>query len=216
MVGREGDDMVFVDDDTWPPSIHGTGTEEVFGGGACPVREYSGPYHGFHLIEREDFAGLTGMYRWFVHDPLGFRKSIRWTIEHGHANNFANDYSSVAFWHQAEPHQPFSPLPERDEMGPSFPPEYPDARLAEFTWMARHIDDQAGIARVAESFYREISPKYSASPREPAPSEEWASNPRATGRRWPRSDPDDDVGGQIVESAKNGEGSDGAGSHVDR
>lgn len=93
----EGDDMVFVDDDTWPPSIHGTGTEEVFGGGACPAREDSGPYHGFHLIERVDFAGLTGMYRWSVHDPLGFRKSIRWTIEHGHANNFANDYSSVAF-----------------------------------------------------------------------------------------------------------------------
>ena len=26
------------------------------------------------------------------------------TIEHGHANNFGNDYSSTAFW-QAEPHQ---------------------------------------------------------------------------------------------------------------
>ena len=32
----EGDDMVFIDGDTWPPSIHGTGTEEIFGGGACP------------------------------------------------------------------------------------------------------------------------------------------------------------------------------------
>lgn len=24
----EGDDMIFIDDDTWPPSLHGTGTED--------------------------------------------------------------------------------------------------------------------------------------------------------------------------------------------
>jgi hypothetical protein len=46
----EGDDMVFVDGEAWPPSIHGTGTEEIFGAGACPVREFAGPYHGFHLV----------------------------------------------------------------------------------------------------------------------------------------------------------------------
>lgn len=28
----EGDDMVFADGELWPPSIHGTGTEEIFGG----------------------------------------------------------------------------------------------------------------------------------------------------------------------------------------
>ena len=33
------------------------------------------------------------------------------TIEHGHANNFGNDYSSTAFWYQAEPHKPFGTLP---------------------------------------------------------------------------------------------------------
>ncbi len=26
----EGDPMIFVDDDRWPPRIHGTGTEELF------------------------------------------------------------------------------------------------------------------------------------------------------------------------------------------
>jgi hypothetical protein len=51
------------------------------------------------------------MYRWFVHDPIRFRKSIRWTIEHGHANNFENDYSSVAYWYQTEPHKTFPPIP---------------------------------------------------------------------------------------------------------
>ncbi len=30
LVGR-GDDMIFIDDDTWPPSLHGTGMEDYFG-----------------------------------------------------------------------------------------------------------------------------------------------------------------------------------------
>ena len=35
----EGDDMIFIDDDSWPPSIHGTGSEEMFGDGASPKHE---------------------------------------------------------------------------------------------------------------------------------------------------------------------------------
>jgi hypothetical protein len=42
-----------------------------------------------------------------------FEKSLRVTIEHGHANLQSNDYSSTAFWYQAEPHKPFPPLPPR-------------------------------------------------------------------------------------------------------
>jgi hypothetical protein len=40
-----------------------------------------------------------------------FEKRIRVTIEHGHANKRSDDYSSVAFWYQTEPHKPFSILP---------------------------------------------------------------------------------------------------------
>ena len=99
----EGDDMVFIDGEGFPPSIHGTGTEEIFGGGACPMEEYSGPYTGFHCIEnrgRYSYWGTNGMYRFYLVDPLRFRKSIRVTLEHGHGNDKANDYSSVAFWYQ--------------------------------------------------------------------------------------------------------------------
>ncbi len=130
----EGDDMVFIDGEEWPPSIHGTGTEEIFGAGACPTSEYSGPYHGFHLIETGDHthAGLVGAYRWFVHDPIRFTKSIRWTVEHGHANNFANEYASVAYWYQNEPHAQFPELPGRDEMRPPLPAIYEEAREAYF------------------------------------------------------------------------------------
>lgn len=107
----EGDDMVFIDGEGWPPTIHGTGTEEIFGGGACPSGEYSGPYTGFHLVERPTFAGRNGMYRWYLHDPLLFTRSIDFSIEHGHANNFENDYASVAYWYQGEPHAAFPELP---------------------------------------------------------------------------------------------------------
>jgi len=99
----EGDDMVFIDGESYPPSIHGTGTEEIFGGGACPPEEYSGPYTGFHCVENRSsyqWWGTNGMYRFYLTDPLRFKKSIRVTLEHGHANNFTNDYSSVAFWYQ--------------------------------------------------------------------------------------------------------------------
>jgi hypothetical protein len=63
--------------EAWPPAIHGTGTEEIFGGGACPTREFAGPYHCFHLVESPDWAGLVGAYRWFMHDPLRFTRTLR-------------------------------------------------------------------------------------------------------------------------------------------
>ena len=155
----EGDDMVFIDGETWPPSIHGTGTEEVFGGGACPSREYAGPYQGFHLIESPDYAGLVGAYRWFVPDPIRFARALRWTIEHGHANNFANDYASVAYWYQDEPHAAFPPLPDADGLRPPLPPEHDEAAQAltaavlEAAQQAPRQDALWRVARIAESFY---------------------------------------------------------------
>ena len=115
----EGDDMIFIDGDTWPPSIHGTGSEEVFGGGACPDKEYAGPYTGFLLVENKDddkFKGKNAMYRWYLQDPVRFRENVKMTIEHGHANDYASDYSSVAYWYQKEPHAAFPeivPVAER-------------------------------------------------------------------------------------------------------
>ncbi len=154
----EGDDMVFVDGDAWPPSIHGTGTEEIFGGGACPTREYAGPYHGFHLIESPDWAGLVGAYRWFVHDPIRFTRELRWTVEHGHANNFANDYASVAYWYQTEPHATFPALPARDALRPPLPPAYDEAREAFLGAVGEAVRTFSGpaihrLAAIGESFY---------------------------------------------------------------
>jgi hypothetical protein len=127
----EGDDMIFVDGENWPPSYHGTGTEEVFGGGACPNKEYAGPYTGFHLISNLDWSGKNSMYRFYVTDPVRFKKSIKVTIEHGHANNLANDYSSTAFWYQTEPHKPFPRMLPVRERVPREAPQYLDAMRKE-------------------------------------------------------------------------------------
>jgi hypothetical protein len=63
------------------------------------------------------------MYRWYVHDPIRFERALAWTIEHGHANNYENDYSSVAYWYQTEPHAPFPVLPGVRARLPRFPEE---------------------------------------------------------------------------------------------
>ena len=39
-----------------------------------------------------------------------FEKDIRVTIEHGHANHRSDDWSTTAYWYQAEPHVPFAPI----------------------------------------------------------------------------------------------------------
>lgn len=109
----EGDDMIFVDGAAWSEVIHGTGTADYFNGAHHPVEEYSAPYHGIILYQGTQdwkWRGKNTLYRYHIEDPIFFEKSIRVTIEHGHANSLSNDYSSTAYWYQTEPHKPFPPL----------------------------------------------------------------------------------------------------------
>lgn len=110
----EGDDMIVIDGEPWPPRLHGTGTEDYINTAFCPSVEFSTPYHGLTVYSGTPewpFAGKNSMYRFHIEDPVRFRKSIRVTIEHGEANALSNDYSSTAYWYQHEPHRPFPPLP---------------------------------------------------------------------------------------------------------
>jgi hypothetical protein len=100
----EGDDMIFVDGEAFPPSLHGTGTEDYFGTAWCPTQPYSGPYHGVILPGGPNWSGEVSLYRYHIEDPIRFRRSIRVTIEHGHANRRSDDLSSTAYWYQSEPH----------------------------------------------------------------------------------------------------------------
>ncbi len=119
----EGDDMVFVDGAAWPPTYPGTGHEEIFNSGCCPDEEFWGPYTGFYLIENRNgnFSGKNQMYRFYINDPIHFQKSIRFTIEHGHADNLENDYTSTAFWYQKDPHTPFPLMPDARTRLPGWP-----------------------------------------------------------------------------------------------
>ncbi len=108
----EGDDMIFIDGEEWPPSLHGTGTEDYFNTAWCPATPYHAPYHGITLPGGPNWSGKISLYRFHIEDPVCFQKSIKVTIEHGHANNRNDDYSSTAYWYQLEPHKPFPALPE--------------------------------------------------------------------------------------------------------
>lgn len=113
----EGDDMIFIDGDE-QPTLNGTGTEDYFNTAFCPSQVYSGPYSGITVQENTNFLGKTSLYRFHIEDPIMFEKSIRVTIEHGHGNDLENDYSSTAYWYQAEPHAPFNPLPDAEGRRP--------------------------------------------------------------------------------------------------
>ena len=101
----EGDEIVFVDG---KHTIQGTGSEDYF----CQsygLRPGCFPYSGVTLLE-EPFVSA---YRWHIPDPVPFRRSIRFLIEHGDGNppfRSRNDYYSVAYWYQTEPHATFPSL----------------------------------------------------------------------------------------------------------
>jgi hypothetical protein len=101
----EGDEMVYVDGEK-NPSLYGTGTEDYFNGGWYFNRgEFAAPYHG--LILKNDSLSRIAVYRFHVLDAIPFKKSINFTIEHGHGNVEKADYSSTAYWYQKEPHKKF-------------------------------------------------------------------------------------------------------------
>jgi hypothetical protein len=110
----EGDDMIFIDDDTWPPSLHGTGSEDYFGH-AWGMQHNAFPMCGT-IVHEEDVPGFQHSYRFHITDPVRFKKRIRVTIEHGHANHLADDFSSTAYWYQKLPTVPFGILPVEERL----------------------------------------------------------------------------------------------------
>jgi len=96
----EGDDMIFIDGEAWPPQIHGTGTEDYFNSAFCPTQQQHAPYHGVILTGGVNWRNFITYYRYHILDPIPFAKSIRVTIEHGHANRRYDDWSSTAYWYQ--------------------------------------------------------------------------------------------------------------------
>ena len=114
----EGDDMFFIDGEA-VPSINGTGSEDYFLG-AWDFGSHPFAYATFGAPVKGDevAGGRSSVYRFHLDSPIPFTKSLKATIEHGHANHRSDNFFSVAYWYQAEPHGAFPPLPSVDERLP--------------------------------------------------------------------------------------------------
>jgi hypothetical protein len=118
----EGDDMFFVDGEA-TPSINGTGTEDYFLG-AWDFGSHPFFYSSFGApVKGEEVAGgRSSVYRFHLDSPIPFTKSIKATIEHGHANHRSDNMFSVAYWYQTEPHAAFPPMPSVQDRIPRIYP----------------------------------------------------------------------------------------------
>jgi hypothetical protein len=119
----EGEFKAFIDGDVDFPTICGTGTEDYFGGAWGFGNTYSAPYLGYPFGNYDGKAGNRhGVYRFHIMDPIRFKKDLRVTIQaigwrsEGRFLPLQDDISSVAYWYQSEPHQPFPQLGNRDTL----------------------------------------------------------------------------------------------------
>ena len=101
------------------PSINGTGSEDYFLGawdfGGHP---FAYQLFGAPVVGQEVAGGRWSLYRFHLDSPITFTKSLRATIEHGHANVRSDNYFSVAYWYQSEPHAAFPVLPGLEQRIP--------------------------------------------------------------------------------------------------
>ncbi|MBD3240497.1 MAG: DUF2961 domain-containing protein [Chitinivibrionales bacterium] len=119
----EGEIKMFLDGDTEYPTICGTGTEDYFGGAWCFGRNYSAPFLGYPSGRTDnETGGRHSLYRFHIMDPVRFETDLKVTMQAiGWRSEWRylplqDDISSVAYWYQAEPHNPFPSFPTRDEI----------------------------------------------------------------------------------------------------
>lgn len=118
----EGDDMFFIDGEA-RPSITGTGSEDYFLGAFDFGRSaFSHLLYGAPVKGEERAGSRSSVYRFHLDSPIPFNKSIRGTIEHGHGNHRSDNYYSVAYWYQTEPHAEPPPMPPVDQRIPKLQP----------------------------------------------------------------------------------------------
>ena len=117
----EGDDMMFIDDDT-SPKILGTGSEDYYLGawcyGNCGINPFGSNHptfayklYGNPVNGGDDRGAKWSVYRFHLDSPVPFEKYFKMTIEHGSANHRSDNFYTVAYWYQAGPHKLRKPLP---------------------------------------------------------------------------------------------------------
>lgn len=124
----EGDEMIFIDG-AREAKIKGTGAEDYYLGAWCyggcgispfgndqPTFDYQG--YGNPRNGGDDRGAQWTVYRFHKTSPVTFNHSIKMTIEYGHANHRSDNYYTVGYWYQVEPHSQFPKLPSVQERIP--------------------------------------------------------------------------------------------------
>ncbi len=98
----EGNTIFDVDGKSW---THTPGTEDEYGSCWGFDHTYSYAYSGYILMDE----GKNLMYRWYLANPVRFRRSLKVQIqdqraEAGRQVPSQDDYTSVVFWYQAGAH----------------------------------------------------------------------------------------------------------------
>lgn len=120
----EGDDFFYIDGEQ-EPSLRGTGTEDYFCD-AWGFRVFSSLYHGVPALEGRDAGDRLSVYRFHILDPIPFRKTFKFQIEHWPwvspiPNTGRGYYSSLGFWYQKTVHAPWPRLERIASNGPWAP-----------------------------------------------------------------------------------------------
>jgi hypothetical protein len=114
----EGGDDFYIDvDSTTTPTLKGIGAEDYFGHAWGFRTENNSLFHGTSYGPLDNY--MTA-YRFHILDPIQFKKSIKVTMRcHGwDVQDREDDYSSIAYWYQKEPHQPFPAFPPLEQRLP--------------------------------------------------------------------------------------------------
>ena len=89
-------------------SIAGTGAEDYFlGAWGFKDHPFSYQLYGAPIVGKGRAGARSSVYRFHLDSPIVFKTSFKATIEHGNANHRSDNYYSVAYWYQTEPHAPF-------------------------------------------------------------------------------------------------------------
>ncbi len=115
----EGDPMFFIDNPTSPILPGGTGAEDYFlaAWGFGPAFDYQ--LYGAPVVGNSVAGSRSSVYRFHLESPITFTQYMKATIEHGHANHRSDNFYSVAYWYQTEPHMSFPALPSMNDRIPA-------------------------------------------------------------------------------------------------
>ncbi len=117
----EGNDYWYVDGSE-KPVISGTGSEDYFCGAWDFGRAFWNPYFGVPYYDNASKGGekrgiLNTCYRWHIQDPVPFKQSLLFTLEHGRSGwdedrkPFPNHYTTLGFFYLDNPEGDGPPIP---------------------------------------------------------------------------------------------------------